>query len=402
MIKAMRDGVSIIIPTYNGGSIFSQCLEEIARQKYNGEIQLIVVDSGSIDGTAELAEQAGALLKRIEKKTFHHAGTRNYALSFARFNKVIYLVQDAVPCSDTWLSDLEESLSGNSVVAVYAKQIPHDDSDAYARFEVENHSSYLGQDACFQYIESKESFQDMPYDEAYRTVRMDNICAIYEKEALLDIPFPEVDFAEDMAWAFKNLQNGRRIMYQPEVRVKHSHNRSAEYRFNRAVVNSIACARIMNRVKDDLSSLLIRDLISLTNIIQGYSKQIISEILENRKSSSKKENRAVQIIDVIVTKYSFSNRMKKIFLEHFPDNLQSRPSSFVMIERQCKEYIHYFFELIRKTYGVTAEEELIEILKQVIANVLGRVYGEVYAARMLKNNLTPEIEDFIDPFLKDV
>ncbi|MBC8427082.1 MAG: glycosyltransferase, partial [Deltaproteobacteria bacterium] len=52
----MEKGISIIIPTYNGGRIFSKCLEMIGQQDYGAEIQLIIVDSGSTDGTVELAE----------------------------------------------------------------------------------------------------------------------------------------------------------------------------------------------------------------------------------------------------------------------------------------------------------------------------------------------------------
>ncbi|MEA2014438.1 MAG: hypothetical protein U9N38_03930, partial [Thermodesulfobacteriota bacterium] len=299
-------------------------------------------------------------------------------------------------------SDLERSLSENSVVAVYAKQIPHDDADAYARFEVENHSRYLGQEPRIQHIESADLFQQMPYDEAYRAIRMDNICAIYEKEALLNVPFPEVDFAEDMAWAFKNMQKGRRIMYQPQVRVKHSHNRPAEYRFNRAVVNSIACARIMNRVKDDLSSLSIRELIALTGSVQRYAGRIKAEVLQDNIIPGKKGKKTVQVIDTVVRKYSFTNRVKKILLDLFPENSKVRPAELVMVEQQGKEYIRYFFETIRENYGVTAEEELVETLEQITANVLGRIYGEVYASRMLNNKMSPELEDFIEPFLKDV
>lgn len=114
----MNDGISIIIPTYNGGSVFSICLEKINQQNYTKKIQLIVVDSGSTDGTPELAEKAGAFVSSIDKREFHHARTRNKALSLAKFNKVVYTVQDAIPCSNRWLSDLERSLNENGVAAV--------------------------------------------------------------------------------------------------------------------------------------------------------------------------------------------------------------------------------------------------------------------------------------------
>lgn len=263
----MEKGISIIIPTYNGGQIFSKCLEMVGRQDYGGKIQLIIVDSGSTDGTVASAERAGALVKRIDKNRFHHARTRNEAVLLARFNSIVFTVQDAVPCSTSWLSDLERSLCETDVAAVYTDQIPHDDATPYARFEIESISKARGREQKIQQIESLEAFREMPYDAAYRTISLDNVCAIYKKELLVNIPFPEVDFAEDMAWAFKNMVLGHRLMYQPDIKVKHSHNRSPEYAFNRQVINSFWCAKIMNRVENDMSFLTVGDLMALTGAL---------------------------------------------------------------------------------------------------------------------------------------
>ena len=95
----MEKGISIIVPTYNGGQVFSKCLEMIGQQDYSGQIQLIIVDSGSTDGTVELAERARGLVKRIDKNRFHHANTRNEAVLLADFSNIVFTVQDAVPCS---------------------------------------------------------------------------------------------------------------------------------------------------------------------------------------------------------------------------------------------------------------------------------------------------------------
>ena len=53
----MEKGISIIIPTYNGGHVFSKCLDMIGQHDYVGKVQLIVVDSGSTDGTVASAER---------------------------------------------------------------------------------------------------------------------------------------------------------------------------------------------------------------------------------------------------------------------------------------------------------------------------------------------------------
>ena len=95
----MEKGISIIVPTYNGGQVFSKCLEKIGQQDYSGQIQLIILDSGSTDGTAELAERAGAFVRIIDRRQFHHSKTRNSAIRLAKFDKIVFTVQDAVSCS---------------------------------------------------------------------------------------------------------------------------------------------------------------------------------------------------------------------------------------------------------------------------------------------------------------
>jgi rhamnosyltransferase len=44
---------SIIIPTKNGGAIFKKVLNEVLNQKYNKKFEVIIVDSGSFDGTVD-------------------------------------------------------------------------------------------------------------------------------------------------------------------------------------------------------------------------------------------------------------------------------------------------------------------------------------------------------------
>ena len=397
----MNDGISIIIPTYNGGSIFSKCLERINQQDYSGKIQLIVVDSGSTDGTPELAQKAGAFVKRINKSEFHHARTRNKALSFAKFNKVVYTVQDAIPCSNTWLSDLERSLSEDGVAAVYTDQIPHDDADVFARFEIESISNGRGRQPVLQQLESHGSFQKMPYDEAYRAIGLDNVCAIYRKELLVNIPFPEVDFAEDLAWSLENMLIGYKIKYQPGIKIKHSHHRSPEYRFNRQVINSKFCAQIMNRVRDDMSFLTIRDLMTLTIGVRQFVNKLGSDILEESTMPDNKGKKSIQVIDNIVKKYSFRNRVR-FFIDNFSRNSRPQSPELKMIEQQANQGVQHVMVTIKKNYKVTLKEELLEVLDQITASVLGRIYGEVYASCMLNGKMSSQLISFMRPFMKGV
>lgn len=379
-----------------------QCLEKIGQQEYEGEIQLIVIDSGSTDGTAERAEKAGSLVKRIDKRKFHHAKTRNEALSLTKFKKVVYTVQDAIPCSDTWLLDLEDSIDRHDVVAVYTDQIPHDDANPYALFENQCIRDFRGQEPVLQRLDSVESFRKMPYHDAYRTIALDNVCAIYRKESLMDVPFSEVDFAEDLAWSLENMLKGRSVLYQPGIKVKHSHNRPAEYGFNRQIVNSFWCAKIMRRVAHDMSYLNIGDLISLTGAVRRFVSHIRSNLLNAGNAPGNNSGKKPLAIDRIVGRYSLKNRVRWLLIYGLSRNRKHGFPELRRIEEQTKQDILNILELMKADYNVTSKGELVEALDQVVANSLGRIYGEVYASCMLNGNMSPELEDFIKPYRKGV
>ena len=62
--------ISVVIPVKNGGSDLVRCLEGIRRQIVDERIEIVVVDSGSTDGSADVARNAGALVREIPAEQF--------------------------------------------------------------------------------------------------------------------------------------------------------------------------------------------------------------------------------------------------------------------------------------------------------------------------------------------
>lgn len=392
----MEDGISIIIPTFNGGEVFSRSLEKIGGQIYPGPVQLIVIDSGSDDGTPEVAQRAGALVRGIDRRQFHHARTRNEALPLARFDRVVYIVQDAVPCGRTWLADLEKALMENDVAAVYAEQVPHRDAAPYARFETASIQYGRGQEPVVHALESREQFLQMPYHEAYRTIGLDNICAIYRKDLLLETPFPDVDFAEDLAWAFKSLLMGHRIMYDPRIQVRHSHDRSPRYAFRRQIVNSYWCAKITGRVERDLSFVRLTDLMLLTRMVERSVALQRAGIVGHGRDSFP------GITSRLSGKFPLITRMRAFMDERLSPFPRSRSRVLERLAHEVDGQIQYIFNHIRENYPVPDEASLSDLLELATANVLGRLFGEVYASRVLKGPMDRRLEAFIKPFMRGV
>lgn len=88
--------VSIIIPAYNVERYISECLESIINQTLK-EIEIIVVDDGSSDRTADIIEKYSNMDKRIffiKQKNLGTSAARNKGLKIARGEYISFVDSD--------------------------------------------------------------------------------------------------------------------------------------------------------------------------------------------------------------------------------------------------------------------------------------------------------------------
>jgi glycosyltransferase involved in cell wall biosynthesis len=87
-----RPSLSVVIPVRNGGHDFGRCLRRL-RDSHPTDYELIVVDDGSTDGSAELAESFGAIVVR-NPTTQGPAAARNTGARVATAPLVFFLDAD--------------------------------------------------------------------------------------------------------------------------------------------------------------------------------------------------------------------------------------------------------------------------------------------------------------------
>src|SRR5215813_1217660 len=107
---------SVIIPTKDAGVMFDRVLGALAAQRIGGTFEIVVIDSGSTDGTVERARASGAVVREIDPGEFQHSVTRNMGASLARGKFLVFLTQDAVPEGSTWLESLVSAVEGDARV----------------------------------------------------------------------------------------------------------------------------------------------------------------------------------------------------------------------------------------------------------------------------------------------
>ncbi|MGE5308822.1 MAG: glycosyltransferase family 2 protein [Deltaproteobacteria bacterium] len=95
----MKSMVSVIIPAYNAGRWLSSAIDSVLRQTYD-EIEIIVVDDGSTDATAESLSPYFLKITYVRQKNSGPAAARNRGISLARGRFIAFLDAD-----DLWLPD---------------------------------------------------------------------------------------------------------------------------------------------------------------------------------------------------------------------------------------------------------------------------------------------------------
>jgi rhamnosyltransferase len=206
---------SILIPAKDEALNIRNCLDAVFSQVSGKEFEVILVDSGSTDGTPEIVEGYPVRLYRIPANEFHHARTRNYLASLARGEYLVYLNADAFPTSPLWLNALISNLSDRSVGAAYGRHLPKLDCNLERRTVL---SAIYG-DA--RIVKEPSRKQEL----GYRYYHLSTVNAAIRRDVWESTGFPEeLKIFEDVGIAKRILDAGWKIVYEPTATVYHSDN----------------------------------------------------------------------------------------------------------------------------------------------------------------------------------
>jgi len=216
--------VSVVIPTKNGAPWIGECLEAVHAQEPVGRMEVVLVDSGSTDGTLEIVRKYPVQIVQIPAQTFHHARTRNYAASLASGKYLVFLSQDAIPANNTWLRTMLRNFEYGTVGAVYGRQVPKEGS-TWERHDALN--TMYGTERVVKDASTKQSL-------GYQYYHFSDANAAIRKEVWEATRFPEdMKVFEDLGIAKRILDAGWDIVYEPEASVVHSHNHTTVELFKR-------------------------------------------------------------------------------------------------------------------------------------------------------------------------
>jgi rhamnosyltransferase len=215
---------AVIIPSLNAAEDWPRLIPSLLASISTE--QVMVIDSSSDDGTADLARAAGFRVHSISRVGFNHGGTRQLAADLLpQAELLVFLTQDAILADSEALKALLAPFSDPQVAATFGRQLPRPEAgpiEAHARlFNYPTQSST-------RTLESRETL-------GFKAIFLSNSFAAYRREALLAVGgFPSnVIFGEDTITAAKFLLAEWKIAYVAEAKVYHSHSYTWRQEFKR-------------------------------------------------------------------------------------------------------------------------------------------------------------------------
>lgn len=228
--------LTITIPVLNGGQTFGETLEAIAQQRNAArvEVELLVIDSGSTDGSVELARAAGARVIEIDKSDFQHGGTRNMAISEATGDVVALLTDDSMPADDGWLDAIVEGFGqADDVALVFGPQLPRPEHSHTVRREMHEHFKTWGDGERIDVQRvGDDNASEYEINQGKFTFFSDANGAV-ARWAWEKIPYRNVAYAEDQLIGREMIEAGYAKVFHPGAAVLHSHDYSTWKFFQR-------------------------------------------------------------------------------------------------------------------------------------------------------------------------
>lgn len=215
---------SVLIPVKNGGPLLLEVLDAVLAQQAPWPFEVIVMDSGSSDGSVERVRARGVRVECIPAATFGHGRTRNDLARLSGGDFLVFITQDAKPASTHWLRDLVDGCnSAPDVAGAFGPHIAHPGARTITQRELAQHFAGFGERVSVVRLDDRDRFERDPgYRQWLHFFSNNNSCL--RRSVWEQLPFPDVTFAEDQTWMLAAIQAGYAKVYVPQAAVYHSHD----------------------------------------------------------------------------------------------------------------------------------------------------------------------------------
>jgi GT2 family glycosyltransferase len=218
----MNPLISIIVLNFNGLRFLEPCLSSLLSQTFK-EFEIIFVDNGSSDGSADAVRQRFPTVTIVETgKNLGFAGGTNAGIRIAKGEYILTLNNDTVADSHL-LEEIQKPMVGNPAVGMCAAKMLFPDGRIYSTGISLFRSGAAMDRGIFEpdtghYDHEDEVFGPCAGAALYRRSMLDTI-GLFDEDFFL--------YMEDVDLAFRARLSGWSCRYVPAARVIHVHGGTA-------------------------------------------------------------------------------------------------------------------------------------------------------------------------------
>ena len=248
---------SIVIRAYNEAQHLPRLLEGIQHQTIK-DVEIILVDSGSTDNTAAIAESYKVKVVHIPSTEFTFGRSLNFGIQAASGEFIVVASAHVYPVYHDWLEFLLQPFDDEQVALVYGKQ------RGMGTSKLSEHQIFR------QWFPDKDKpRQESPF--------CNNANAAIRRSLWEGHPYDEtLTGLEDLAWAKWAHEAGYTISYAAQAEIIHIHNETPRGVQNRYRREAMAFKRIFNESHFNVYDFLR---LTTTNIISDLLHAVRQRVL---------------------------------------------------------------------------------------------------------------------------
>ena len=247
--------ISIVIRAYNEEKNIGRLLFGISQQTIN-DVELILVDSGSTDGTLSIASQYPVKVVNITPQEFTFGRSLNKGIAAATGEIIVIISAHCFPIYPDWLEQLVKPFKNEDNALSYGKQ----------RGGVTNY-----------YSEHQFFSKYFPDHSVYRQAHpySHNANAAIRRKLWNQHSYDEtLTGLEDLAWSSWAMEAGYTIAYIAEAEVIHEHDETKRQVYKRYQREAIALKQILPESRFSLVDFLKMWIgTALSDMIQARREQ---------------------------------------------------------------------------------------------------------------------------------
>lgn len=261
---------TIVIRAFNEERWLPEVFQALERQKYR-DFEVLLVDSGSVDRTRDIAVHYGARIVRLRSEDFTFGHSLNVGIREARGSLIAILSAHAIPADENWLEKLVAPLRRSEVAMVYGGQRGN---------TVSKFSETKDFERLFPGQPHEEDDPEVPF--------VNNANSAIRRDLWMTYPFDEgLPGLEDIGWAKHWMENGKKVLYESAACIIHVHTETWAQVRTRYYREGMAARWVGTKILRQIPGEILRELSWCTKDLlaaagQGRLGKLAAEILRYR------------------------------------------------------------------------------------------------------------------------